>query len=107
MPALLVSSSSNAVPFFVSLGAGQLQGEARSDIDGVRMERLYKKLERDGHLARRDPPVDNMFTRTMDAIFAPEVIMIGDTAIAFSPYTAIKRKNPLCLLNPIPIAVSW
>lgn len=71
------------------------------------MERLYEKLERGGYLARRDPPANNMFTRTMDAIFVPEVIELGGTAIALSPYTAIKRKNPLCLLNPMPIAVSW
>jgi len=74
------------------------------------MERLYDKLERGGYLARRDPPADNrltQFARALDAVFAPEVIKIGGTSIAFSPYTAIKRKNPLCLLNPIPIAVSW
>jgi hypothetical protein len=86
----------------VSLG-----GQFQSDIDEVRMERLYQKLERGGYLARRDPPVENVFTRTMDAIFAPEVIQIGGTSIALSPYTAIKRRNPLCLLNPIPIVVSW
>jgi hypothetical protein len=107
LPALPVSSSNNAPSFVVSLGGGQLQGEMRSDIDEVRMERLYEKLERGGYLARRDPPPDNLFTRAMDAVFVPEVIKIGGTSIAFSPYTAIKRKNPFCLLNPVPIAVSW
>jgi hypothetical protein len=107
VPPLPVSSSSNTVPSFLSLSAGQLQGEARSVIDEVRMQRLYEKLERHGHLARREPKSDNKLVRAMDAIFAPEVIQIGGTSIAFSPYTAIKRKNPLCLLNPVPIAVSW
>jgi len=71
------------------------------------MERLYRKLDRGGYLAPREQKSDNKFVRAMDAIFVPEVIQIGDTAIAFSPYTAIKRKNPLCLLNPVPIVVSW
>jgi hypothetical protein len=106
--AALPNSSSNHPPSsIVSFGAGQLQGEMRSDMDEARMERLYEKLERGGYLARRDRPPDNLFTRGMEAVFAPEVIKIGGTSIAFSPYTAIKRKNPLCLLNPIPIVVSW
>jgi hypothetical protein len=107
LPALPVSSSNNVPSFVVSLGAGQLQGEMRSDIDEARMERIYEKLERGGYLARRDRPPDNPFTRAMDAVFAPEVIKVGGTSIGFSPYTAIKRKNPFCLLNPVPLVVSW
>lgn len=99
--------SNSIPPFVISLNSGSLQGEMRSDISEARMERLYRKLDRGGYLAPREQGSDNKFVRAMDAIFAPEVIQIGGTSIAFSPYTAIKRKNPLCLLNPVPIAVSW
>jgi hypothetical protein len=110
-PQVLTSlpSTNSAPQFSFSFGAGNLEGEMRSDIDDNegRMQRLYRKLDERGYLERREPKSDNRFTRAMDAIFAPEVIHIGSTAIAFSPYTAIKRKNPLCLLNPVPIAISW
>jgi hypothetical protein len=106
-PLALSSVSSNTVVRVVfTFGTGSLQGEASSDIDS-RMERIYRKLESGGHLAPREQKSDNRFVRAMDAVFTPEVIEFGGTAIAFSPYTAIKRKNPFCLLNPIPIAISW
>ena len=34
-------------------------------------------------------------------------VPIGRTELGFSPYTAIKRRNPFCLLNPIPLSLSW
>jgi hypothetical protein len=106
-PLSSLSSSNGIPPLVISLNSGSSLGEMRSDINEERMERLYRKLERGGYLAPREQKSDNKFVRAMDAIFTPEVIEIGGTAIAFSPYTAIKRKNPLCLLNPVPIAVSW
>jgi hypothetical protein len=102
-----ISVSTNSAPVVFSFAAGSLEGDASADIDQVRMERIYRKLERGGHLARRDPPTDNRFVRAMDAVFTPEVIQVGGAAFAFSPYTAIKRKNPFCLLNPVPIVISW
>jgi len=50
---------------------------------------------------------DDLFTRGVNAIFVPEVIHVGKTTVACSVWTAIKRKNPLCLINPIPLNVSW
>jgi len=41
------------------------------------------------------------------AIFEPEVIHLRKVDISCSAITAIKRKNPLCLLNPIVLNVSW
>jgi hypothetical protein len=80
------------------------------DIDEGRLERIYRKLDqmdREGRLMQPDEPSDNLFARAMDAVFRPEVIKIGDTAVACSVITAIKRKNPFCLLNPMVIQVAW
>jgi hypothetical protein len=50
---------------------------------------------------------DDLLTRAFD-IFRPEEFRVGKTATAScSLWTAIKRKNPFCLLNPIILKVSW
>jgi hypothetical protein len=43
----------------------------------------------------------------LDKIFAPEVIRLRKVHLSGSLITAIKRKNPLCLLNPIVFWMSW
>ena len=53
------------------------------------------------------PPEDGV-TKTFNAIFKPEEIHIGRKAtFSCTILTAVKRKNPLCLLNPIFLHVSW
>jgi len=48
-------------------------------------------------------PAERIFS-----IFEPEVFYVGRrTTMSCSILTAIKRKNPLCLLNPIIFNVSW
>ncbi len=73
------------------------------------MDRIERRLDQEGlglrsASLRRKP---TLIDRGIDAVFMPEPIKLGRTQLAFSPYTAIKRRNPLCLLNPIPLAVSW
>ena len=46
-------------------------------------------------------------SRFFESIFQPEEFRVGKTKVACSLLTAIKRKNPLCLLNPIVLNVSW
>jgi len=51
-----------------------------------------------------DDPVNHAF----NAVFKPEPIHLGKRAVfSCTIWTAIKRKNPLCLLNPIVINASW
>lgn len=50
---------------------------------------------------------DDLFSRSVNAVFVPEFIHVGHTAVACSVWTAIKRRNPFCLINPIPLNVSW
>ncbi|MEW6160830.1 MAG: hypothetical protein AB1813_25660 [Verrucomicrobiota bacterium] len=44
------------------------------------------------------------FERT---VLEPEIIRFKGISMTGSLVTAIKRKNPLCLLNPLVFAVSW
>ncbi len=47
-------------------------------------------------------------TRALDSIFRPEEFHVGRTyTVSCSLLTAIKRKNPLCLVNPLFLSVSW
>jgi hypothetical protein len=59
------------------------------------------------YLTRSEPRSDNPMVRVVDGIFTPEVVHIGKIPITCSVITAIKRKNPLCLLNPVVFQASW
>jgi len=71
------------------------------------MLRYYERVDRGGYLTPPPRPPDNLYARTVNAIFQPEVMRVGKTFVAFSPITAIKRKNPLALLNPIVLNIAW
>jgi hypothetical protein len=43
----------------------------------------------------------------LEKIFEPEVIRLKKVHLSGSLITAVKRKNPLCLLNPIIFWMSW
>ncbi|MCI0747852.1 MAG: hypothetical protein L0Y58_20790 [Verrucomicrobia subdivision 3 bacterium] len=87
-----------------------LQWQDSLVMEEAEFERVYRRLEqldRDGKLWTRERKSDNRFVRALDAIFRPEVVRVGNTAFSCSIYTAIKRKNPLCLINPLVVSVSW
>jgi len=46
-------------------------------------------------------------TWVLYSVFRPEEFQVGRTTVSCSIFTAIKRKNPLCLLNPLVLSVSW
>jgi len=71
------------------------------------MLRYHERLKQTGYLTRPEPPSDNLLIRFADSTFRPEVIKIGKTSMTCSIVTAIKRKNPLCLLNPFVLTLSW
>jgi len=67
---------------------------------------VCKRLEEGGYLTRPEPetPLEHFLDRT----FSPEVIRLGRNGKASCTlYTAIVRKNPLCLLNPMFLFISW
>jgi hypothetical protein len=52
---------------------------------------------------------DDRLSRCLDSIFRPEEFHVGKTIVSCSILTAIKRKDPLCLLNVNPyfLKISW
>jgi len=70
---------------------------------------FHSRVIRSGefYLTRAEPLPDGGMARVLDRIFTPEVVHVGKIPVTASIVTAIKRKNPLCLLNPIVFQVSW
>ncbi len=54
-----------------------------------------------------EPVFDHGVNRFLDQVFRPEEFHVGKHSVSSSITTAIKRKNPLCLLNPIVFQLSW
>ena len=50
---------------------------------------------------------DNIIVQALNDTFAPEVIHYHKSDMSCTLFTAFKRKNPFCLLNPIFFNVSW
>ena len=88
----------------LSGSASTLQSTAERKAEALDMNRW---LIRNGYLTPRRAQSDNRLVRAMDAVFKPEVIHVRKMTVACSVVTAIKRKNPLCLLNPVFLNVSW
>jgi hypothetical protein len=66
---------------------------------------LFRRIEQAGELKPRAAGTD--FERKMDAAFKPKVIHIGHVQIYSPIATAIARKNPFCLLDPIILGISF
>ncbi len=66
-----------------------------------------RHLVEEGELTRIQPPSENRFLRPIEAIFRPTPIRLGKLRVSCSILTAIKRRNPLCLLNPFFVQGSW
>jgi hypothetical protein len=75
-------------------------GMDRFDLD------LLHKLEQDGSFIRQPGPPTGL-AKFADSVFRPEVISLGKAKFTCTLITAIKRKNPLCLLNPYFLNFSW
>lgn len=71
------------------------------------MLRYYERLNTAGYMNPTPAPATDLFSRTVNTLFQPEPVGVGKATVAFSPITAIKRKNPLALLNPIVLNISW
>lgn len=98
-------------PQFSAYSPGSLHADVvSSGRDGGFDQAIYRRLDEGGYLTR--PPVksDSLLDRGKEAIgtmFTPVPFHIGKTEWSCSVVTAIERQNPLCLLNPIPLNISW
>jgi hypothetical protein len=68
---------------------------------------VFHRLDRAGFFERPQRPSDSAVVRWAEGTFQPEVLGVGKTKVTCSLLTAIKRKNPLCLVNPLFLNVSW
>jgi hypothetical protein len=68
---------------------------------------LYSRMERENFFKSSEPEYDNDLERKIDAAFKPEIIHLGHVRIQCSVITAIARKNPLCLLSPNFLGISF
>lgn len=67
---------------------------------------IYDRLEKQGFFNRVEP-TENRIERFLDSVFSPETIQFRKVTFSCSVVTAFKRKNPLCLLNPCVLQLSW
>jgi hypothetical protein len=68
---------------------------------------LYERLVQQGYFTRRESEIVSPFEHFVETVFVPEVAHLGKVDLSCSILTAIQRKNPLCLLNPIFFQLSW
>jgi hypothetical protein len=59
---------------------------------------IYRRLDEGGYLTKPYRP-DGLLASAMDSMSRPEVFHVGKTTVRCSLLSAIKHKDPLCLLN--------
>jgi hypothetical protein len=109
-PFTLSQSNSIAKPNFIAPQTTSLRSEMWfTTASGMTAHHEAGDLATTRHfeLIKPAPKPDNFLTRGFNSIFEPEEFHVGKTTICCSVATAIKRKNPLCLLNPLVLNVSW
>ena len=90
-------------------GSGEFQIQTDSHVQ-TRMDAACARLDqmdRNGFVFYPAEISDNRIVNAMNAVFEPEVFHIGKISASASIVTAIKRRNPLCLLSPAVLAFSW
>ena len=109
-PTALPGSETAATTDFSSLtGSGVFQIQTDSYTQ-TRMDAVCAKLEqmeRGGFVFYPAQTSDSPIVNAMNAVFEPEVFHIGKISASASVVTAIKRRNPLCLLSPAVLTFSW
>jgi len=68
---------------------------------------LMRRLEEQGFFERTAPTYNNDLQRKIAEAFRPQTIKVGHVRIRSTIVDAIARKNPLCLLNPNILDVSF
>jgi hypothetical protein len=93
-------SQSDALPHRTLAYSGQMDSQVTPA-----QAALFRRIERSGQL--KPPPGETDFERKLDAAFKPKVIHIGHVQIYSPIATAIARKNPFCLLDPMVLGISF
>jgi len=102
------SGSQGLTPVSSTNTIGGLSLSAASSVGMTRFEReVFDRLVRGGYLNAPKPPTDNRLERLMNSTFEPEVLHFRKVSLSCSAITAIKRKNPLCLINATFLRIEW
>lgn len=84
-----------------------LQARPDEGLRGVQLD-VFRRMDREGYFDRPVRPSDSPVVRWAEGTFGEEEVKMGKSAkLSCSLYTAVKRKNPLCLLNPCFLHFSW
>ena len=77
----------------------------------ISQERIEHAIDRyqwmNGSASFLGPETDSQFSSPEERLFQSEIIRIGKMKVSVSLITAIKRKNPLCLLHPVFLNINW
>src|SRR5690349_2244663 len=93
------SASQGLTPVSPTNTIESLNLSAASSGGMTRFEReAFDRLVRGGYLNAPKPPTDNRLERLLNSTFEPEVLHFHKVSVSCSAITAIKRKNPLCLI---------
>ncbi len=93
-----ISPPTNSIPL---AGGMSLQGNSAGVAWATRMER------EEGLLNPLLPAYQNDAQGKRAAAFQPKIVKFGRTRIYSSVGTAVARKNPLCVLDPKFLEISW
>ncbi len=66
----------------------------------TRSDRLYLTPE-------IEPPAQSPLGTNLSSIGEPEVLHLGHRTLSCSAITAVKRRNPLCLVNATVLKMTW
>ena len=67
---------------------------------------IYDRLEKQGCFTKVERS-DSRIERFVENTFTPEVMRFRKVSVSCSLVTAVKRRNPFCLLNPYVLQLSW
>ena len=89
-----------------SLAATNEVSLVSTEFDGVEAA-LYERLLRQGYFNRPTIASSTASGQWAEVVFSPEFFHWGKVDVSCSVLTAIQRRNPLCLLNPIFFQLTW
>lgn len=78
-----------------------------SERDQEEFLQLFHRLDDFGYFNRPSVDSDSPVVHWAKGTFEPEILHLGKTTLTCSLLTAIKHRNPLCLINPYFLTFSW
>ena len=99
---------SEAVPNAPQSVVGPNAPPLRIEISQERIEQAIDRYQwMNGSSSFLGSQTDSQFSSPGERLFQPAIIRIGKIKVSVSLITAIKRKNPLCLLHPVFLNINW